>query len=123
MNPQPRKNWFLSILAGIGIITAGIFYLATRPSQATAPTLQTLHQSFDWGQDEHRPTPLPTPVALPTVAMQRTFVQQTAPPPCQPCQERWSRYRSAIEAGLGKDDYRTREIPQIIPTNPMAWRQ
>ncbi len=113
MNPQPHKHSFLHILVGIGIVSAGIFYLATRPSQATAPTLQPLHQSFDWGQDEQRPTPKPTPMAFPTVAFQRAFVQQTAPSPCQPCEERWSRYRAAIEAGLGRDDYR--EIPQANP--------
>src|SRR5689334_1201947 len=116
MNPQPHKNWFLHIVATIVIISAGIFYLATRPSQATAPALQTLHQSFDWGQNAQRPTPRPTPMALPTVAIQRAFVQPTAPASCQPCEERLNRYRAAIETGLGKDDYRTRQIPQAIPT-------
>jgi hypothetical protein len=126
MTPQPHKNWFLHIVAGIVVITAGIFYLATRPTQDAAPAVQALHHSFDWGDDEQRPTPKPTPMALPTVAIQRAFVQPAPPPTCQPCEERWNRYRTAIETGLGKDDYRdyhVREIPQAVPNNPMAWRR
>jgi hypothetical protein len=73
MNPQPHKNWFLHIVAGIGIITAAIFYLATRRSQATAPTLQTLHRSFDWGQEPPQPTPRPTPLAVHEHGRARAF--------------------------------------------------
>jgi hypothetical protein len=118
VNPQPYKNWFLKICAGIIAVSVGIIYIANRPSAAKAPALQTLRTSNEF-QTAQRPLPQPKPSALPTIAApMAVFKPPTPPPTCQPCEERWGRYRQATEAGLGKDDYRdysVREIPQAVP--------
>jgi hypothetical protein len=49
----------------------------------------------------------------------------TPAPACQPCQERWTRYREAITNGFGKEEqeHQTYELPQVYSTpNPLAWR-
>ena len=126
MTPQPWSRKIVGVI-GIGaLVIAFVLWKAwgASTSQASTASAFVVPQDFHWGENAQRPTP--TPAAQPTTIVKYVYAQQqtassmaTPKPSCQPCQERWSRYRAAIENGLGRDEQeRTYEIPSVVNSMP-----
>jgi len=115
-------------MAGVVVIGAAIFFIALHRPQP-APVLKNVSTGEQWWTHEQRPTPVPTPRALPTPQLRPVIIHapvgaptaQARPTPCQICMEREMRYQRAIETGMGRDTGNTHTIPQIIhPPIPSA---